>query len=430
MFGSNPDERTSKAGVRARRILPAAFAAALVAIAATVAGSTIWFARYSVPDPKLPAQPEAVAYFLKSYADARAAFRAKAAAWTNACPGAFLAALPVPSRAQEDLTVDALYLPAQSAKRRLLVLSSGVHGVEGFAGSAVQRMFMDDFLSKDLLDSTGVLIVHALNPYGFDHVRRVTEGNVDLNRNCAADARLYATKNAGYRALVDVLEPSSRAATRSAGNLFFHLRLGAHVLRDSLPALRQAVGQGQYEFPDGLLYGGRELEPPIRAVAPVLAAVMADYPLVLNIDLHTGYGERGQLHLFPNPERDPRKRALVESLFAPHKIDWGESGDFYEVTGEFSSFLGTLAPRATYLPMTFEYGTLSSSPPGEMKTLQILRLENQGAHHGYASSADETRIRGAFRELFYPSSPVWRTKVIQDTRTLLRTVLPRFEAMP
>ncbi len=36
---------------------------------------------------------------------------------------------------------------------------------------------------RSCLQNTGALLIHALNPYGFAWTRRVTEDNVDLNRN-------------------------------------------------------------------------------------------------------------------------------------------------------------------------------------------------------------------------------------------------------
>ena len=406
-------------------------AAAVAVIAGIIAWSTVRFSFYSAPDPPVVVHPASVNYFLDSYEASREAFRSRALALTGACSGASLSSLSVPGRTDDPLAVDVLHLPAQGTKRRLLVLSSGVHGVEGFTGSAVQRMFMDEFLPAALADGTGVLIIHGVNPYGFKHLRRVTENNVDLNRNSDTDAGLFATRNAGYAPLMGLINPESKAATRSAGNVFFHLRVGARIARSSLRAVRQAIAQGQYEFPRGILYGGRDFEPQIRDLVPAIGKTMGAYPLVMNIDLHTGYGARGVLHLFPNPVDDAKVRAMMESVFAGGKIDWGDGEDFYTITGDFSGFLGRLATNAVYLPMTFEYGTLNSQTTlGSIKTLQITSLENQGVQHGYASLGDEERIKRDFRELFDPSSPAWRTKMMQDTRAVLKTALANFGSLP
>jgi len=63
-----------------------------------------------------------------------------------------------------------------------------------------------------------------------------------------------------------------------------------------MPVLRQAVLQGQYEYPKGLYYGGSKPEPQIVSVSSFIVKYSAGYPLVMNIDLHTGYGKNGTAH--------------------------------------------------------------------------------------------------------------------------------------
>ena len=153
----------------------------------------VWLARVLVP--AAPAFAEE--YWAATYEDARAGFRAAAgrvaAGWTGAEQKTFA----VPSAHGEDLTVDSLYLPAQGEKRQLVVLVSGVHGMEGFAGSAIQRMFLAELAGKVDRQTTGYLLVHSMNPYGMKHGRRATEANVNLNRNCSTKPELYQTANAG-----------------------------------------------------------------------------------------------------------------------------------------------------------------------------------------------------------------------------------------
>ena len=73
--------------------------------------------------------------------------------------------------------------PGQS--RAVLVLTSGTHGVEGFCGSGCQVSLLEDSRFLRQIERAGIalLMIHAVNPYGFSHLRRVNEDNVDLNRN-------------------------------------------------------------------------------------------------------------------------------------------------------------------------------------------------------------------------------------------------------
>ena len=62
----------------------------------------------------------------------------------------------------------------------VLLITSGTHGIEGFAGSGVQATLLSDDLPKQLSADTRLIMVHAINPYGFAWQRRVNEDNVDL----------------------------------------------------------------------------------------------------------------------------------------------------------------------------------------------------------------------------------------------------------
>src|SRR5262245_51861281 len=57
--------------------------------------------------------------------------------------------------------------------RFTLLLSSGTHGAEGFCGSGCQNALLDSGLLRALPADMAVVMVHAINPFGFAHLRRV-----------------------------------------------------------------------------------------------------------------------------------------------------------------------------------------------------------------------------------------------------------------
>ncbi|MEZ5647209.1 MAG: M14 family metallopeptidase [Burkholderiaceae bacterium] len=404
---------------------------ALVLFALGAAGVSVWqFSSYAPTDVPMPEDKAALAWFIDAYPDARQDFLVRAEVLTRQLQGVQAIEVEVPSATSTtDLFVDGLYIPAQSGnRRRLLVVSSGVHGVEGPTGSAVQRLFMHEFLTPERLvgplADTGILLLHAVNPYGFAHDRRFTENNVDLNRNASVNGSLYKTVNKGYPLVDPLINPQGPANTASLGHRLFHLRSIAMIAEHGMPALRQAVLQGQYQVPKGIYFGGQMLEPQLQALAPVVAPILDEYPLSMSIDLHTGYGERGRLHLFFDPPADPKVRKGLETAFDGQRIDWGSGDDFYTVTGDFAGWLGKLRSGGTHLPAVFEFGTMDSQKTlGSIKSLHLTVLENQGAQFGYATPADEERIKHDYREMFYPSSPDWRIKVIHDSQAMLQAVL-------
>jgi hypothetical protein len=400
-----------------------------VLICAILLISTINYNYYSPKKLSVAPDSEALAFYKETYDEARDLFRSNSGLLAQKLKGVEKAMFKVPSKEDNDLSVDLLYVPAQKAKKRLVIISSGTHGIEGYVGSAIQAMLMKEFMQAEILDDTGFLFIHGLNPYGFKYIRRTTENNVDLNRNCSATPELYQTKNTGYPAVTDLINPEGKVKTRTAGNIFFHLRSIKKIISASMPVLRQAVLQGQYEYPKGLYYGGSKPEPQIVSVSPFIVKYSAGYPLVMNIDLHTGYGKNGTAHLFPNPASNPEISAMMEKVFGGYKIDWGDTAGFYTVTGDFTGYLSKII-RAKYLPMVFEYGTLDSQTTfGSINSLHRTLLENQGFNYGYASEADRERVKKMFREMYYPSSEAWRTKVIQDTREIMNSALNNFKAL-
>jgi predicted deacylase len=116
--------------------------------------------------------------FSDSYAEARRKFLAAAST-----AGAAVAEYrnPFPGPAGEPLFTDTALLGNPDADQ-IFIISSGVHGVEGFCGSACQIALLQSGILSST-KSSAILLVHALNPFGFAHLRRTNEDNVDLNRN-------------------------------------------------------------------------------------------------------------------------------------------------------------------------------------------------------------------------------------------------------
>ncbi len=334
--------------------------------------------------------------------------------------------IDVPSKIDNNLTIDILYIPQEGHKNKLMILSSGVHGVEGHVGSAIQSMFLEKFLNENLIKKTGVLFIHSINPYGYKYNRRVSENNIDLNRNSTTSTELYNTINEGYPKVSEFINPQKRVNTKSLSNRLFTIRAIMQIIRKSMPVLRQAILQGQYQFEKGVYFGGKKQEPQIISLSPIIDSICKPYNTIFEMDLHTGYGEKGKLHFFPNPTDSITKNNL-ENIFYGYKIDWGDSDDFYTVTGDFVDFVGQLNKDKIYLPMTFEYGTLNSqTTKGSLESIKRVILENQGTHYGFKTEKDKAKVKKDFLEMYYPNSKDWKNKIMKDTEELYKKIIPRF----
>jgi len=64
-------------------------------------------------------------------------------------------------------------------------LIGGTHGIEGFAGSAIEIDVLRLIAGGHVVipANTAVLMVHALTPWGYAWLRRCDADGVDLNRN-------------------------------------------------------------------------------------------------------------------------------------------------------------------------------------------------------------------------------------------------------
>ncbi len=401
---------------------------ALVLIA--LAYTYISFNYYSPEDPEVQADPAALAYYHNSWTDCRDAFRLDAEQLKIRFDSVALFSVPVQSQTDDDLTIDFCYIPAIDTTQKLVVMISGTHGIEGYVGSAVQQMLMTEVFNPEMFESTGLLLVHGLNAWGFKHQRRFTENNVDLNRNFSVDRSLFETKNDGFVALYDMLTPAKKVNMNSLPNRFFMLKAITQIAKKGMPALLQAFAQGQYKFPEGIYFGGRDFEQQVPIMTVVLDEIAEAYSTVLFLDLHTGFGERGDLHLFPNPVDDPQLKATMEKVFDGYTIDFGDSDNFYTVTGQFVEYFGKLHPEKTSIPMLLEFGTLNTSTTiGAVKSAHISITENQGAHYGYKSVKDSLKVRAGYYEMFYPPSEKWRTNAIQISKKMISDIWENYQAL-
>src|SRR5262249_43549094 len=120
--------------------------------------------------------------------------------------------------------------------RFVLLHSSGVHGVEGFAGSAIQLQLLGNV--PHLPPPASLILVHVLNPFGMAWLRRVNENNVDLNRNFLAADEEYAGAPASYKEFDSFLNPPT-PPTRDF--MLFLFRAQLLITRYGMNALKQAI---------------------------------------------------------------------------------------------------------------------------------------------------------------------------------------------
>jgi hypothetical protein len=306
----------------------------------------------------------------------------------------------------EGLHIDVAVLGAADAPA--FVISSGIHGVEGFFGSAVQLALLQRLADTHATGNIRYVLIHALNPYGFAHLRRVNEDNVDLNRNFVADAGGYAGAPAGYAQLDHFLNPASPPPRVDA----FHLQAAWHIARSGLQPLKQCIAGGQYEFPRGLFYGGKAPCASSRIVRQHCDGWLAASQRILHIDLHTGLGTYAQATLLPAAGGYDGHAAWYARTFSALRAVRLEApaqpqATAYRASGTFGDWMQQHFAARNVRFITAEFGTCNV-----VRVLAALRAENRAHHFGAARDAASVRAKQALRECFCPAAPAWRSAVI------------------
>ncbi len=303
-------------------------------------------------------------------------------------------------REGEDLYMDVARIGPKDASK-ILIVSSATHGGEGFCGSGIQVTLLNENYLTDLPEDTAVLLIHAINPYGFSHVRRVNEDNIDLNRNFR-DFSQPLPDNSAYKEVHEMIVPKdwdgpAREAAEKA--------IADYIETNGMPKFQAAVSGGQYIHANGIFYGGNKASwsnETLRAVSKQHAGNAKHLAL---LDIHTGLGPYGFGELIYVGDKSGFDRAM----------DWydGEATDpnsgtstSAPVTGTINNGICEMAPNATHTCVAIEYGTLPL-----MDVLNSLRADNWLYAYGDVDSELGKQIKKQIRDAFYCDADDWKEMI-------------------
>ncbi len=307
----------------------------------------------------------------------------------------------------------ALFGPSDAT--RLLVMVSGVHGVEGFSGSASQVGWIAQEGYRTLPSDTAVLMIHLINPWGAANLRRYTESNVDLCRNFL-DFSQPLPVNQSYSAIHDELRLGEKLGDRGQ---FAGPYLGQMVTESGLEYVVDLFMAGQYEYERGFGYGGSKPEWSNLTLRAILAKYSIGVERTCIIEFHTGLGPwaYGQLITMHQGEELERvRRHFGPCVFNPSADKQpGEEG-YRIVTGHTIEAYRESFPGAEISAVTLEFGTY---PPDQ--TLALLVQEHLLMQQPEeVSSKVMQAIRAQLLEYHHPADWEWRcafwSRSIQVTR--------------
>jgi hypothetical protein len=351
---------------------------------------------------------DSIAAFSSSYAEARSKFLAAAES-----AGLRKQSITHPLRGRDDeaLALDVVREgPIDAA--RVLLISSACHGVEGYCGSGVQIAALGDSAWRAAARDAGVAVVylHALNPYGFSHWRRVTHENVDLNRNFH-DFSKPLPINTAYRELHSLLIPNTWPP--NAENVTATERF---IAERGMSAYQAAISGGQHEFAQGLFFGGTAPTWSNQAVRHVLREHASRAKHVAWIDIHTGLGPSGYAERIWAGGNDAVAIARAKRWWGgdgktPVTSTHDGSSTSAPLTGLMWYSVADECPQAEYTGIAMEYGT---QPLQDV--LQALRAEQWLQLHPEASPETHRAIKAQFLAAFYTDTDEWKRAILSQAR--------------
>jgi hypothetical protein len=300
-----------------------------------------------------------------------------------------------------------------------LVLGSGTHGVEGFAGSGIQTGLLREGIQNELRPHMGLIMIHAINPYGFAHLRRSNEDNIDLNRNFIDHTKPYP-ENEGYEKLADVILPKSLSTW---ADIKLRIRLFWYRLKHGRDAMKRAVSGDQFSHPTGIFFGGHHETWSNKMLMKIVKHYLSDAERVVFIDFHTGLGPFGGAEIILNSATDtPEYQRAVQM--------WGDlvrttvSGDSVSVHLHASLKLAVpkMISNAEVTAVSLEFGTYPAK-----EVFLALRAENWLHHHGGNNHPKVQEIKAELLRVFYPNTDEWQQLIWNHGQVVVGQVLRHFQ---
>ena len=362
--------------------------------------------------------------FPKTYEESRARFRDNLAVIHKYWPKAQLSLHRIAG--DEDLTIDWIASDALSKNEMVFVLTTAEHGIEGYVGSAMQQRFINKFLSRLDPRTTGLLLVHAINPWGMKHHRRVNPYNVDLNRNFVYSNCFEESTNPGYDSLLDFIRTDKPIKNLVLSKLGYYLRLAQKVLQMTWPTLNSAYLLGQYRHPDGLFYGGEGYQEETKVLTDLYRQAFSSYDQILHLDMHTGYGPRYQMSIVNSVHEQRSSQEFVEMFNYPLVVV-ADPKEFYAMQGDMVDYIYKMwrneFPNKKLYATAFEFGTYGDGFKGKVDMPRAMSFENRLYWQGTGNEELSKKVKNDFEELFNPSALEWRTKAVQDADQAVEGIL-------
>ncbi|MGI8314148.1 M14 family metallopeptidase [Halobacillus mangrovi] len=361
-------------------------------------------------------------YFTRTYEQSRETFRNLLFTVKEKWPKAELYTKSIGE--EPDNSIDVIYAEGVSSNDKVLFFTTGEHGIEGYTGATVTHLFVEEYLEKINPETTGICLVHAINPWGMRNFRRVTENNVDLNRNYVFEpASVPEDINENYANENQIFQPNEKVKDVTKEKTELYEQLSKGMMREGYSGIKKAKSMGQFEFEKGVYYGGSEEEESAQYIKTWQRKLLANYPRVIHMDWHTALGPPNEVTMVvsEHDERDEeemKEQYGMENIekFTPKKVKGDSTNYFHKLNKEEY-------PDTYLFSALFEFGTFGTSRKAELREFTTIILENQLYWEGAEKEEDRQWILEEFQNMFYPDDEEWRESVLKEARLGIESVL-------
>lgn len=329
----------------------------------------------------------------------------------------------------DDLSIDWFTASATKANQKVLIFTIAEHGVEGYVGSAMLELFTRKYLPQLDPETTGLLIIHAINPWGMKNHRRVNPDNIDLNRTFLIDEDFDENFNPGYGPLRKLIRADVKISNLPMNILRFFPRLLIMAAQMGWKKFNHSLMLGQYRYDKGLFYGGKSTPKETVVVKELLRGAFEGYQQVLHIDNHTGYGPRYQMSMV-NSVHEKRTSAQCEKDYNYPLVVAANPEEFYAIKGDLIDYVYELRdrhfPDKKLYGMAYEFGTYGDDWIEKIRMPFAMHYENALYHQTQVNEKIANMVKYHFEELFNPEEEKWKRKAVADGDRAFQGIL-KFE---
>lgn len=318
----------------------------------------------------------------------------------------------------EELFTDLAVKKGNDNKKAIIIIS-GTHGIEGFCGSGIQKLIINTvFADQSLNPAIDLFLIHSLNPYGFSYSRRVNENNVDINRNFI-DFNQPLPSNEKYKDLHYLFLPDEWMGEdhKFKQKQFFELleKLG-------LKELQRIVSLGQYDFPNGIFFGGNTPEWSNITLNKIIKDFLSTYEDVLCIDIHSGLGNFGQIEIIHDTPQNKKGLEITKQWFGDQLKVADDTSASTAINGSIANALIDQNFK-NLINLTIEFGTIPI-----LKVFEAICADNWLYANNISSSSNFYKpIKKMIKDAFYCDDIEWKTLVIKNAKIFFQECFKNFE---